>query len=511
MVRMVAMVAMVAAGRVVPARATLPSLPSLPSFFQCPDGTPPPCVRRTPPRMSVAVLYFTSLSRDSGDVLLADGFTEELNARLGQVDSILVRSRGLVQRYRGTQPDPIAVGRALNTAYVVSGTFRRSADRVRVTAELARAADGAQVWADVFERASTDLMGIEGDLARAVAGGIVGRLAPREQARLVQRPTLVPAAWESYLRGNVLIARRYEGRLNAAVAAYREAVRQDPRFAAAWGRLAEALALAPLYDRSLDRAAATEGARYAADRAMALDSMAPESWIARGMVGYRDGHPDGAAFARAVALDSNLAEARYHLASWSGVYSADDGSTERHLLAAHRLDPSLANAVQRLAMLTWRQGRLFESRRWWDSLAANAPDARLGAKWTDSYLDIVWRLGDTAAARRELAGLEAQTMGRDSVWALAVMARGYFLLGDTARARVRLRAADAAATAADVETWVAALAGAHLVMREEDQALQLLERHARDMELWPNLRNPYLAPLRSEPRFVRLVEATWPK
>ncbi len=462
--------------------------------------------------MSVAVLYFTSLSRDSNDALLADGFTEELSARLGQVDSVLVRSRGLVQRFRGAAPDPIAVGRALNTAYVVSGTFRRSADRVRVTAELARATDGAQVWADVFERASTDLMAIEGDLARAVAGGIAGRLAPRDQARLAQRPTQVPAAWESYLRGNALIARRYTGTINSAVASYRESVRLDPRFAAAWGRLAEALTLAPLYDRRPDPSGAEDSARDAAARAMSLDSLAAESWIAKGVTSWSMGASVAlAALARAVSLDSNLAEARYHLGAALSMFTEDAGTAERHLLVAHRLDPSLGNALQRLAMMTWRQGRLFESRAWWDSLAAGTPEARLGPKWADPFVDVLWRLGDTASVRRELANLERQARGADSAWTEAVLARGYAQLGDTATARRHLREADAAARPTDLPWWTVSLAGAHAVLHEPTAAMRSLERRRGDLDLWNYLRNPYLDPLRTETAFIRLFEQVRPR
>ena len=87
---------------------------------QCPDGTPPPCAVRpyhapAPPPNSVAVLYLANLSRDTADAYLADGLTEEIIIRLGQVPRLSVKSRFEVERFRGraAAQDPSAVGRAL--------------------------------------------------------------------------------------------------------------------------------------------------------------------------------------------------------------------------------------------------------------------------------------------------------------------------------------------------------------------------------------------------------------
>jgi TolB-like protein len=106
---------------------------------QCADGSPPPCDRvavRAPASNSVAVLYFDNLSRDTADAYLADGLTEEIIVRLGQIRRLDVKSRYEVRRVRGyAGGDPAVLGRSLNAANIVSGSVQKAGGRVRVRVE----------------------------------------------------------------------------------------------------------------------------------------------------------------------------------------------------------------------------------------------------------------------------------------------------------------------------------------------------------------------------------------
>ena len=492
---------------------------------QCPDGSPPPCGPRhaPPPSLSVAVLDFRTSSRDPDDSLLAEGFTEELNTSLGKVPSLVVSSRGLVRRYRGQALDPITAGRLFNTAYVVSGTLERGGGRVRVRVELARASTGAVTWSDAFERPNGDLMGLEADLASAVAGAIAGRLRPGERAALTRQPTRVPAAWEQYVRGNVLIARREVGGLDGAIAAYTAAVRLDSNFAAAWARLAEGLSLAPYYayrEPGVDSGALAQRKRLAAARALALDSSSAEAWMAVGFVRYDDRRwPEAfAAWHRAVSLDSSIAEPHYHLGSALKALSSDQATAERHLRLARALDPSLINAVSWLADLLWKEGRTFEALACFDTLFAMAPELAHGAFTADSHIELRLLSGDSAAARTELADLLSRSLASDSARVLAIAARTQAQLGETALARVTLRRVDPDPYASPAgpggsRDLSLALAAAHTALGEYQRALQILEarRDVDGIELWDGLRASYFLPLRRDPRFARLLESVWPK
>src|SRR6058998_3811538 len=169
---------------------------------QCPDGSAPPCraarvdAGRKPGVVpnSVAVLYFDNLSRDTADAYLADGLTEDIIVRLGQIERLAVKSRNAVKRFRErAAEDPAVLGRSLGVAYLVSGSVRRAGARLRVTVQLVRAADGLQVWGDVFDRSSGELLSIGEENARAVAAAVAGRLLPAERSRLASQPTRQPA------------------------------------------------------------------------------------------------------------------------------------------------------------------------------------------------------------------------------------------------------------------------------------------------------------------------------
>ncbi len=183
---------------------------------QCPDGSPAPCSRvvsHAPARNSVAVLYLDNLSRDTADAYLADGLTEEIIIRLGQIHRIEVKSRFEVQRFRGRSAlDPQVLGRSLNAAYLMTGSVQRAGARVRLRVALVRASTRAQVWGDVIDHASSDLLTMESDIARQVATSITGTLLPEERTRLARTVTADPDAYEEYLRGIALVDSTFEER-----------------------------------------------------------------------------------------------------------------------------------------------------------------------------------------------------------------------------------------------------------------------------------------------------------
>src|SRR3989442_8649609 len=146
---------------------------------QCPDGAPPPCRTTHPVSVpapnSVAVLYFDNLSRDSADAYLADGLSEDVITRLGQIERLVVKSRSAVQRLRGAAAgDPGALGQALGVAHLVTGSVRRGGGGARGTVELGRATSGVHVWGGQYDRRDADVLAIEDDIARQVPTAIAG-------------------------------------------------------------------------------------------------------------------------------------------------------------------------------------------------------------------------------------------------------------------------------------------------------------------------------------------------
>src|SRR6059058_6106968 len=266
------------------------------SAAQCPDGSAPPCRSAVsavaPVPNSVAVLYFDNLSADTADAYLAEGLTEELIARLGQLPRLAVKSRAAVRRFKQSGADPLAAARALGVARLVTGSVRRGGNRLRVTVELVRASDGEHVWGDLYDRTDADLLAVEEDIARAVASAIGGQLLPAERATLAARPTASPEAYDHFLRGNHLLAQRTGSSVARAIDEYKTATRVDPRFADAFARTAFGYGLfldwswpspADPPESLLARAVAS------VDRALAPKPPSSDAWVARGQLWrYRD-------------------------------------------------------------------------------------------------------------------------------------------------------------------------------------------------------------------------------
>jgi TolB-like protein/Flp pilus assembly protein TadD len=236
--------------------------------------------------MSVAVLDFDNLSRDTSDTYLSEGLTEELTSQLGQLERLRVASRTAVRRLRNASHMPLPdISRALNVAYLVNGSVRRSGQHLRVTVELLRAATGAQVWSSQYDRSEQDLLNIQEAVANAVATAVAGRLLPAERTTLANRPTRSPDAYDAYLRARVLYGEAVPVRQPEAVALLERAVAIDSGFATAWALLSRVQSNMFWFyvDRSNER---LERAKAAANRAASLAPNAAETHIALGYIHY---------------------------------------------------------------------------------------------------------------------------------------------------------------------------------------------------------------------------------
>jgi TolB-like protein/Tfp pilus assembly protein PilF len=504
--------------------AAAAALVARPVVAQCPDGSPSPCGRATarasaPPATSVAVLYFENTSRDTTDAYIADGLTEEITARLGQVGRLVVTSRTGVRRLRESAAtmSPTDLGRALNTAYLVNGTVRRAGSRLRVTVELLRAATGVQAWSSQYDRSTEDLLGIQEEIAIAVANAIAGRLLPDERARLESRPTTNPAAYDLYLRARRAFSFQTLEALEEAIAALQAALRLDPTFTTARGLIAYAYGWAMNWDQPIagvppDSMVARGLA--AADAALREDSMSADAWTGRGWLLFFRDPPDFssalAALRRAVRLDSTSQLAHLNLASAVrrlGDYDAGEAELRRALGPG----PERAQAMADLGFVSFSRRRFAEARARYDTAITLNPRA-----WShfNNRARARLMLGDTAGALED-----AQEAGRVSpvsmrIRNLAVLAQIEAASGNVAGARARLDPVVASLAAGEGPVTVRIgweLAAALTALGDTDRAIGVLERvRPRGPWLWSYLVFPDFDRLRADPRFQRIFAAAAP-
>src|SRR3984957_17534219 len=150
---------------------------------------------------SLAVLPLENLSGDPSQDYFADGMTDELITRLGQISSLRVISRTSVMQYKGSHKPLPQIARELGVDAVVEGTVLKSADQVRITAQLIQGTADNHLWAESYQGNLRDVLGLQNQVANAIAKQIQTTLAPRNQIRAGIEPPVNPDAYESYLKG----------------------------------------------------------------------------------------------------------------------------------------------------------------------------------------------------------------------------------------------------------------------------------------------------------------------
>jgi serine/threonine-protein kinase len=245
---------------------------------------------------SIAVLPFANLSRDADDEYFSDGLSEEIINALTQVPGLKVIARTSAFAFKGKNEDIRRIASVLGVTHILEGSVRRAGGRVRVTAQLIHAADGAHRWSQRYDREMSDIFAVQDDIAAAIAGALKLQLGPAPERRMPSLP-----AYEAYLR-----YRSYQWQFTPeASRRSRECLEQalalDPEFALPYVGLADYhFALAAVGGSPSHEA--MPRARELAQRALEIDPDLPE---AHAMLGIVAGHYD---------YDWSEAERRFRLA-----------------------------------------------------------------------------------------------------------------------------------------------------------------------------------------------------
>jgi adenylate cyclase len=154
-----------------------------------------------PDRPSIAVLPFANLSGDSEQEYFADGIVEEIITALSRMRWLFVIARNSSFAYKGRATDVRQIGHALGVRYILEGSVRKAADRVRITAQLIEAATGAHLWAERYDRNLADTFVVQDEITGSVVGAIEPELRKVEQQRAIRKSPETMDAWDHYMRG----------------------------------------------------------------------------------------------------------------------------------------------------------------------------------------------------------------------------------------------------------------------------------------------------------------------
>jgi eukaryotic-like serine/threonine-protein kinase len=264
---------------------------------------------------SIAVLPFENASDDPGNDYLSDGLTESIINRLSAIPSLRVMARSTVFRFKGQNLDPREAGRALNVRAVLAGGVNHRQGRLMVRTELVDVDSGAQLWGERYVRNSADLLEVEDEIAREISERLRLRLTGEVEGRLARRAAHDTAAYHAYLKGRYWWFKRTEASLYRGLEYFREALEIDPTYALAWVGVADSYNIIGFYSL-LPPGDAFPKAGAAAEKALALDTELAEAHTSLGYTLHHYGWDFEAAadsFSRAIELQPAYPQAHQFL------------------------------------------------------------------------------------------------------------------------------------------------------------------------------------------------------
>lgn len=454
-------------------------------------------------RVMLAVLPFENLSGDEGQEYFSDGLTDEMIAQLGRVNPqrLGLIARTSAMRYKHTDKRVDTIGRELGVSYVLEGSVRRSATRVRVTAQLIQVSDQTHLWADTYDRSVGDMLTLQSELAQAIAGEIRVQLTPQEQVRLASLQPVSADAYEAYLKGRYFWNRRTRASLDDSVRWFGRALEIDPGYAPAYAGLADAY-LTQLDYNYLPPHDAFALANRVLLEALTLDSTLAEPHTSLGHLRLHEFKWTAAEqqFKRALELNPGYGTAHYYY----GNLLAALGRWDEAFGEAHRalgLDPMSPNTRQNQLFI------LYLARRYDDALAQAKETVELDPTYlaVHYYLGLIYdRLGkyDEAIAAFQKVGSNDSNRGAT---VLAALGHTYAIAGKRDEALGILKRLEETSSREYVSTYDLALLS--LALGDKDRAFALFSKAYEDHSSFL----PFIAidarldSVRSDPRFNELV------
>ena len=451
---------------------------------------------------SLAVLPFVNAGGDPEADYLSDGIAESIINSLSPLPDLKVMSFSSVTGFRGEKANPTEVGRVLDVKAVLMGRVAQRGDSLFISAELVDARDNSQIWGEQYNRAPDDIFAIQEEIGREISEKLRLRLTGEQKAGLAKQYTDNAEAYQDYLRGRFFWNKRTGEDLKTSIDYFQRAVEKDPSFALGYAGLSQSYGLLYFY----------------------------------GGVAAREAFPKAEKAARkALEIDGSLAEGHMALAQVKANYQWDWGVAERGFQRALELNSGNAVAHQRYALFLAGQGRydeaLTEARRAQDL----NPLSLVGSTVTGQALYFQRRYDEAIDQLQE-------TLKLDPDFGLARVALGYAyiqksmyreavtelqkardLWGDNPRVISALGCAHALSgnrvaaeklleklkqASQDEAFPPLAMATIYVGLGERELALQWLEKAVEqpgEYQIW-FAANPIFDPLRSDPRFDRLLE-----
>jgi adenylate cyclase len=254
------------------------------------------------PRYTICVLPFVNMSGDPEQEYFSDGITEDIITDLSKVSALGIIARNSAFMYKQQNVDILKVARELKVSHVLEGSVRKAGGRIRINAQLVDGETNSHVWADRYDRDSSDIFALQDEISEAIVKALKLRLLPEEKKAIERRGTSNAEAHNLYLmaRQTYITSQEYDPRsAEAIVRLCARATEIDPNYAQAW-------ALMAIGHDKLRQARGTgagdSNGMAAAERALAIDPRSAEAHAIKAQILMSGGEPDAAAAVVATAL-----------------------------------------------------------------------------------------------------------------------------------------------------------------------------------------------------------------
>ena len=448
---------------------------------------------------SLAVLPLANLSRDPEQDYFADGMTEALITDLAKSTDLRVISRTSVMQYKRTEKTLPEIARELQVDAVVEGSVEKSGNRVRITAQLIRAATDRHLWAESYERDLQDILGLQSEVAHAITQQVEGRLSEKTEASRESSRPVNPEAYEDYLKGRYYWNKRDRASLEKALAYFNAAIAKDPNYALAYAGLADVyVVLGP--DWAVAPKNVNEQAKKAAQKALEIDDSLAQAHTSLASIYHNEWNWQGAEreFRRAIQLDPNYSTAH----QWYSIFLATAGRFDeavKEATKAAELDPLSLIISASLG------NRLNEARRYEDAANQCRKTLDMDPNFGLAHLCIGIATVNEGRFQEGIPELQkAIELLPGSPYSMAQLGVAYALSGDRARARKVL---DELKNPSRPYLPAFSIAMVYAGLADKEQTISWLKKgyEERNDDMVYMKIEPVLDPMRSDPRFQDLI------
>jgi TolB-like protein/DNA-binding winged helix-turn-helix (wHTH) protein/Flp pilus assembly protein TadD len=450
---------------------------------------------------SLAVLPLKNLSGDASQDYLADGMTEALIGRLAGIHDLRVISRTSVMRYKDTKEALPEIAKTLGVDAIVEGSVIRDGNRIRVHAQLIRAATDEHFWSEAYDRELSDVLTLQSDVAHSIAQKVEVTITGEEHARLSSARTVDPEAYEAYLKGRYYWNKRTADSVPKAAHYFEQAISKDPGYSSAYSGLADCNS-GLAWHGFISPAEVLPKAYAAAQKAVEIDPQSAEAHASLALVLNHKWDWAGAEveFKRALKLNPQHANAHH----WYGDYLSIQGRHDEALVEAKRaleLDPL------NLMIGTWVGLRYYLARRYDGAIDQSRNTVNLDPNFAAAHLI----LGESYVQQgRHKEGLDelqkAASLSGDSPLYKAQVGVGLALAGKKKEALRAIRELQDISGKRYVSPY--GVAQIYAALNDREQTYKWLDTAYRDRAVWMSylVVDPVFDSIRSEDRFRDLLQ-----